>query len=369
MLEGCTPFPAEFAERYVRAGIWRDETIPHAIAKAALERADSIAVADSTRSLSYSQLIAEAGALAALLSRNGIARNDRVIVQLPNCVEFATLTIACLEVGALPVMALPAFRQAELDYLVSFADAKAIAIAPAHRSFNHAALSRDLRVRFPQMKTILSTAPSDGCISMREASGARLEVGSSDGDPFDVALFLLSGGTTGMPKLIPRTHADYLYNARASAVACGLTSESRILLALSAEHNFPLACPGLLGALLTGARAFFSQSTRAIDLANTIQRERITHLPCVPALAIGLLDLPESSRSKLASLRVITVGAQRLQEPTARALKRAFPHLVVQQVLGMAEGLLCYTSLNEREEAAFTTQGSPLSPADEIRIV
>jgi 2,3-dihydroxybenzoate-AMP ligase len=92
MLEGCTPFPAEFAERYVRAGIWRNETIPQAIAKTALERADSIAVEDSTRSLSYSQLIAEAGAVAALLSRNGIARNDRVIVQLPNCVDFATPT-------------------------------------------------------------------------------------------------------------------------------------------------------------------------------------------------------------------------------------------------------------------------------------
>ena len=117
-------------------------------------------------------------------------------------------------------------------------------------------------------------------------------------DPFDVALFLLSGGTTGMPKLIPRTHADYLYNARASAVAMRSHTESRILVALPAEHNFPLACPGLLGALLTGARAFFSQSAKAVDLANIIQRERITHLPCVPALAIGLLDLPESSRAE-----------------------------------------------------------------------
>src|SRR5258708_17634291 len=194
-------------------------------------------------------------------------------------------------------------------------------------------------------------------------------IGSSVGDPFDVALFLLSGGTTGMPKLIPRTHADYLYNARASAVATGLTAESRILIALPAEHNFPLACPGLIGALLAGARAVFTQSTKAADLANIIEREQITHLPCVPALAIALLDLPQSSRGKLASLRVITIGGQRLQEPTARALKRAFPHLVVQQVLGMAEGLLCYTSLDERDEVAFTTQGRPLSPADEIRIV
>src|SRR6202035_844107 len=99
MLEGCTPFPADFAERYVREGIWRDETIPQAIAKATLEHPDSVAVSDSTRSLTYSQLVAEAGSIAALLSRNGIEPNDRIVIQLPNCVEFATLMLACLEIG------------------------------------------------------------------------------------------------------------------------------------------------------------------------------------------------------------------------------------------------------------------------------
>ncbi|MGA7870852.1 MAG: AMP-binding protein [Candidatus Binatus sp.] len=369
MLEGCTPFPADFAERYVRAGVWRGETIPQAIARTACERPDSTAVGDATGSLTYSQLLGEAGRLAALLSSCGIARNDRVVIQLPNGIEFAALTIACLEIGALPVMALPAFRRAELEYLVSFSDAKAIAIAPEYRGFDHVALARELKSRLPVLKSILSTAPADGCVRLRADDGSSRAIGSSAGDPFDVALFLLSGGTTGMPKLIPRTHADYLYNARESAAASGLTSESRILIALPAEHNFPLACPGLLGALLTGGRTFFSQSTKAEELASIIERERITHLPCVPAVAIAILDLPHSSRASFASLRVITVGGQRLQEPAARALKSAFPHLVVQQVLGMSEGLLCYTRLDERDDVAFTTQGRPLSPADEIRIV
>jgi 2,3-dihydroxybenzoate-AMP ligase len=365
MLEGCTPFPAEFAERYVREGIWRRETISNAIAKAAANRPDSIAVTDATRSLSYSQLLDEAGSVAALLSRNGIERNDRIIIQLPNCVEFATLTLACLEIGAIPVMALPAFRRAELEYLLSFSKAKAIAIAPEYRGFDHAALARELKPRL-----IFSTTSAAGCVSMREHFASPRAIGSSNSDdPFEVALFLLSGGTTGLPKLIPRTHADYLYNARESAAATGLTFDSRILIALPCEHNFPLACPGMLGAMLIGARNVFTQSLAAADLASTIEREQITHLPCVPAIAIALLNLPSSSRTQLASLRVITIGGQRLQEPTARALKRSFPHLIVQQVLGMAEGLLCYTRLDERDEISFTTQGRPLSRADEIRIV
>jgi 2,3-dihydroxybenzoate-AMP ligase len=266
-------------------------------------------------------------------------------------------------------MALPAFRKAELAYLVSFANAKAIAIASEYRGFDHATLARELTSELPVLKSIFSTALSAGCVSLRALGAKCHQIGSSQADPYDVALFLLSGGTTGMPKLIPRTHADYLYNARESAMVSGLTNESRILVALPAEHNFPLACPGLLGALLVGARAVFCQSTKPADLAQIISRERITHLPCVPTIAIGLLDLPASASAELDSLQVITVGGQRLQEHTARSLKRAFPHLAVQQVLGMAEGLLCYTRLDDQENVTFATQGRALSPADEIRIV
>ena len=368
MLEGCTPFPSEFAERYIREGVWRAETIPQAIVNAGRRRPDAIALVDSTRSITFSQLLDEAGRLAALLDREGIVRGDRVVIQVPNCIDFATFTVACLEIGAIPIMALPAFRKAELAYLVSFANAKAIAIAPDYRGFDHAALARELKSELPVLKSIFSTAPSAACVSLESATGCH-QIGSAQADPYDVALFLLSGGTTGMPKLIPRTHTDYLYNARESAMVSDLTNESRILVALPAEHNFPLACPGLLGALLVGARAVFCQSTKPADLAQIISREQITHLPCVPAIAIGLLDLPASARAELDSLQVITVGGQRLQEHTARSLKRAFPHLAVQQVLGMAEGLLCYTRLDDQENVTFTTQGRALSPADEIRIV
>jgi 2,3-dihydroxybenzoate-AMP ligase len=372
MLEGCTPYPPEFADRYVRAGHWRPETIPQAIAAAAAKthklHPEAIAVADSHRRVSFAELIAEASRFAGLLAYHGIKRGERIIVQLPNCVEFASFLLGCLEVGALPVMALPAFRRAELEYLCSLTEARAIAIAPEYRGFDHAALARQLKRSQLQLETIFSTAPADGCICIQQRAGDPLEISARRHDPFDVALFLLSGGTTGLPKLIPRTHADYLYNAREAAAACGLDRGSRILLALPAEHNFPLSSPGLLGALLTGAMTVYSQATHAAELAVTIERERITHLPCVPTISLSLLELPEGARRSLESLRVISVGGQRLQEPTARALKKAFPRLKVQQVFGMAEGLVCYTSLDDPDEVAFATQGRPLSGDDEIRI-
>jgi 2,3-dihydroxybenzoate-AMP ligase len=373
MLEGCVPYPPAAAARYIREGYWRRETIAEAIAAAAAEcerdRPGHAAVCDSSRRLSYGALMREAAGFAAVLSRHGLEAGDRIIVALPNCVEFASLFIACAQVGAIPVMALPALRRVELEYLASHSEARAIAIAPEYRGFDYAALARELRDAVPHLEMIFSTAPADGCIELAKVPGRTEAPAARSGDPFDVALLLLSGGTTGLPKLIPRTHADYLYNAREAAKLCGLGRDSRILLALPAEHNFPLACPGLLGALLSGATAIFAQSRRAADLAAAIERERVTHFPCVPTLAIAILDLPESERRALASLKVITVGGAKLGEPTARALKHALPDLRVQQVLGMAEGLLCYTRLDDPEPIAFGTQGRPLSAADEIRIV
>jgi 2,3-dihydroxybenzoate-AMP ligase len=368
MLEGCTEFPAEFVDRYIRDGYWKAETIAEAVAASAHMHPDSIAVVDQNRALRFSQLIEEAAGLASIIEQNGLRRGDRIVIQLSNCVEFASLFLACMETGVIPVMALPAFRRAELEYLISFSDARAIAIAPEYRGFDHAGLARELAQDIPALEMIFASVPAAGCVHLSSVSQHR-KLGAHRSDPNEVALFLLSGGTTGMPKLIPRTHADYLYNARCAAEVCALTSESRILLALPAEHNFPLACPGLLGAMLVGASAIFSQSTRAEDLAEIVHREKITHLPCVPTLAIALSDLPDASRDMIRSLRVVTVGGQKLQEPAARKFQQKYPWITIQQVFGMAEGLLCYTHLDDATEIAFTTQGRPLSSADEIKIV
>ena len=373
MPDGWTQYPAEDAERYVREGYWRRETIAQAIGAAArrhaAERPDAIAVADGQRKLGFAAVLREAARVAALLESRGIVRGDRIIVQLPNCVEFVTLMLACAEIGAVPVMALPALRRAELEHLITLASPAAIAVAPQFRGFDHAALARELRGRSADLRTIFTTEPADETISLDSAVEPRGEIGSRGGDPFDLAILLLSGGTTGLPKLIPRTHADYLCGAAAAAPVCGITTESRVLIALPVEHHFALGAPGLVGALITGATTILSESAQAADIVRIAAVEKATHLPCVPALAISILLLPENARDGLENLHVITVGGQRLQEPTARELRRVFPNLRVQQVLGMTEGVLCYTRLDEGDDLACTTQGRPASPGDEIRVV
>jgi 2,3-dihydroxybenzoate-AMP ligase len=184
-----------------------------------------------------------------------------------------------------------------------------------------------------------------------------------------VAVFLLSGGTTGLPKLIARTHDDYAYNASRSAEVAGLDAGSVYLVSLPASHNFPLACPGILGTLLAGGRVVLLPSPEPARAFAAIEAEHVTHTAVVPAVAARWLDYAATrGAGQLAALRVLQVGGARLADELARKVRPVLG-ATLQQVFGMAEGLLNYTRLDDPEEVICTTQGRPLSPADEVRLV
>jgi non-ribosomal peptide synthetase component E (peptide arylation enzyme) len=95
----------------------------------------------------------------------------------------------------------------------------------------------------------------------------------------------------------------------------------------------------------------------------------VTHLELVPALLIRWLNDPAFQPSKLATLRVINTGGHRLQPEVKRRCESMLPGCKVQEVLGMAEGLLCYVRLDDADEVRYETAGRPVSELDELRIV
>jgi mycobactin salicyl-AMP ligase len=187
-------------------------------------------------------------------------------------------------------------------------------------------------------------------------------------DPGLPAVLLVSGGTTGAPKLIPRTHDDYVYNTTASAELCRLTHDDVYLVTLPAAHNFPLACPGILGAMTVGATIVFSTDPSPEAAFATIARHGVTVTALVPALAKLWAQACDWEPVTPKTLRLLQVGGARLEPEDARRIRAALtPGL--QQVFGMAEGLLNYTRLDDPPEVVEDTQGRPLSAADELRIV
>jgi len=388
--EHTVPWPEAAVARYIAGGYWAGIPLGDLMRAAADRTPDAPAVTDLAAGLrlTYAELADRADALAGRLFGLGLAPGDRIVVQLPNGWEFVVLTLACLRAGIVPVMALPAHRRNELSYLAAHSEAAAIAVADEHRGFDHQALAIGLGdgVRAatggPWHVLVAGDVIAPGSIDLRElcvppddAAVARARLDALAPGSRDVAVFLLSGGTTGLPKLIARTHDDYAYNARASAAVAGVDASTRYLVSLPAGHNFPLACPGILGTLLAGGTVVMLPSPGPEGAFAAIAAEGVTHTAVVPAVAGRWLEhaagsgaRPGTGAGPLASLRVLQVGGARIADELARRIEPVLGARL-QQVFGMAEGLLNYTRLDDPPDVICATQGRPLCPADEVRLV
>ncbi len=184
-----------------------------------------------------------------------------------------------------------------------------------------------------------------------------------------MAFFLLSGGTTvAAPKLIPRTHNDYAYQARAAAELVSLTEDDVYLAALPAEFNFTFGCPGIVGTLSVGGTVVLVENMGPAECLAVIGRERVTITSVVTAVAQLWLDVLPTVQADLSSLHLVQIGGAPVHRATAERIGPEFG-CRVQQVFGMAEGPLTLTRPADPDETVLTTQGRPLSPDDEIRMV
>lgn len=363
-------WPEEFAARYRAAGWWRGETFGGMLRDRAAEHPDRIAIVDPAgdRRWTYGELDHRADRLAAGLLARGIAKGDKVVVQLPNIAEFFETVFALFRIGALPVFALPAHRETEIRYFCEFTEAAAYVIPAEHGGFDYRDLAAKVLADVPTLRHVFVAAGDPG--AFEALSDVPVDPVTVPDPPAssDLAFLQLSGGSTGVPKLIPRTHDDYIYSLRGSNELCAVDADSVYLVALPAAHNFPLSSPGSLGALHAGARVVLCPQPSPEAAFPLIESEGVTITGLVPPLALVWTEAAPSSTYDLSSLEVLLVGGAKFSEEAARRVRPALG-CTLQQVFGMAEGLVNYTRLDDPDETIVTTQGRPISPDDEIRIV
>jgi mycobactin salicyl-AMP ligase len=356
-LDGFVPFPSQRAADYRAAGYWTGRRLDSVLRDAATHWPDRVAVIDGTGGHTYAELDGLADRAAAGLRDMGIAPGQRVLLQLPNSCRFALTLFGLLRAGAIPVMCLPGHRLAELSHFAEVSQAVAVVITETAGGFDYRAMADQL-VRTHPMRIITELPTESG----------RGTPSSVNVDTASPALLLVSGGTTGAPKLIPRTHDDYVYNFTASAELCGLTRDDVYLVTLPAAHNFPLACPGILGAMSVGATTVFTTDPSPEAAFATIAQHGVTMTALVPPLAKLWAQACEWERQRPTRLRLLQVGGAKLGPDDARQIRATLtPGL--QQVFGMAEGLLNYTRLDDPADIVDNTQGRPLSTHDEVRVV
>ena len=187
-----------------------------------------------------------------------------------------------------------------------------------------------------------------------------------------VAFFQLSGGSTGTPKLIPRTHNDYFYSIRQSVVICELSTDCIYLCALPAPHNFTLSSPGALGVFYAGGTVVVGPDPSPASCFKLISQHQVTLTSLVPpALHLWLNEIasdPKQHCAALSSLKMIQVGGAKLSATIAEKVDTVLG-CQLQQVFGMAEGLVNYTHSTDDQWHINNTQGTPMSPSDEIKIL
>lgn len=361
-------WPDDLAELYRRRGYWRGETFSDVLRRQAAERPQALAVVGGDRRWTYADLLARAETAAAGFLALGLNPGERVVVHLPNVPEFLTVIFGLFRAGLIPVYALPAHRLTEIVHFARKAEASAYVAVDRFEGFDYRELARQLQTEAPGVRHSVIVGEAEELAAFADFRPDPSLLPTKDANPSSVAFLQISGGSTGLSKLIPRTHDDYLYSVRDSAGICALTADSVYLTALPAAHNFPMSSPGFLGALYVGATVVMSPSPSPDACFPLIEREGVTITGLVPPLALLWLQAAPKTSHDLSSLQVLQVGGAKFLPEAARRVR---PELgcTLQQVFGMAEGLVNYTRLDDPERVIVETQGRPISPDDEILIL
>jgi 2,3-dihydroxybenzoate-AMP ligase len=367
-LQGVVPFPPEFAQRYREKGYWQDKSLAAEFSLVFQKYESKVALVDGDRQYTYGDIDRITDNLALNLLELGLKPLDRVVPALPNIAEFVLLYFALQKISGIPIAALVTHRFAEINQFVQLSGATTVVYPERQSDFEFEPMIKRVQTENPHLKFCIPL-PFLKQLIEKPATLPRSRLGEIKIDPTDPCIFQLSGGTTGIPKLIPRTHNDYAYNSRTAAPVCGVTGDSVLLLALPIAHNLPLACPGIQGYFFQGGKVVLSPTTRPEEMFKLIEKHAVTHIKVVPALLIRLINDPMIGKYHLSTVKIIQSGGQRMQPEVRLKTHQLIPSCFVQENFGMSEGMLFFVRLDDPQEVKLETCGRPICADDEVLLL
>jgi len=361
---------------YRTHGWWTGVTLGDVIDKTADVFPDKEGLVDDRSRLTFAEVRANVDRLALGLIDLGIKKGDAVLLQLPNWAEYVYSYFAMQKIGAIPVILISGYKQLEVGHLANLTQAKAWIVPEKYRKIDYTSFMGDVRNANPQLKNIIFVR------SERKANGDAInfeslldrEVTAKDKNrlelakplPADVCHVVPSGGTTGLPKGIPRTHNDYICNVEYLHRGWEMNTTDACLVIVPVGHN--LAVLNVVGSLLFAYKLVLSDSTRPADICKLIGDEKITYMPSVPSLVRRIMEAPEMGDFDLTSLRKISAGGEPSTPDLIQEVYRKL-HCTYINEFGMTEGLLCRSTLTDDIETICSTVGRPTCPYDEVRII
>jgi 2,3-dihydroxybenzoate-AMP ligase len=364
------------AEKYAKYRWWLGMTLGDVLNKAADVFPEKEAVVDDRGRLTYAELRKRVDRFAAGLVKLGIEKGDAVLLQLPNWSEFVSSYFALQRIGAVPVLLISGYKQLEVSHLADLTEAKAWIVPEVYRKVDYRSFIGEVRKKNPGLKHVISvrgkgnegvfTAPLEDLIGQESTILDQDRLSNRRPEPTDIAHIIPSGGTTGLPKGIPRTHNDYLCNVEYLHKAGEMNTKDVCLLIVPIGHN--LALLNVVGAIFWGYKLVLLDSTRPEDICSVIQSEKVTYVPTVPSLVKRVIEIDQLGNYDLTSLKKISAGGEPSPPDLIREVYRKLGCTYINE-FGMSEGLLCRTKLTDDVETICNTVGKPCCPYEEAKIL
>ena len=356
-------FPPELVADYRAKGYWGTRTIGEELHAVALQHPDIEAIVDAESRLTYRELDERSDAIAQRLLDLGLRSGDPVILQIGNTVESVAAFYAMTKMGAVPVCSLIPFGHHEIDAIAHIVGARAHLVqvdVPGKDLVAFALEVKDVVSSMEFVLTIRGAAPGAHRVDdAPQAPPVAVAV-----DPDAIGVMQLSGGTTGTPKAIPRLHAEYWYNGRATAGRWGYTTGSRVAHFLPLVHNAGVHA-ALFPAHAVGATVVLGATWSPDIVLETLERERVEFFGTMATLIPSIMEDPRFDGAMKHVRRLgyaLAAPDDLFDQLTARGVQ-------VCQFYGMSEGLICSMPTDAPEQMRRDTVGYPLSVDDELKLI
>ena len=312
-----------------------DVSITEYVLRHAVRLGDTPALIDGPtgRTLTYRQLADAVRRAAAGLARLGLRKGDVLAIYSPNLPEYAVVFQAVAMLGAINTTANPLYTAGELATQLRDSKARFLVTVPAFLDKAREAASQS------GIEEIFVFGAAEGARSFGELLQAGDQPPAVRIDArHDIVALPYSSGTTGLPKGVMLTHANLVANlcqceGMANFEAFG---EGDVTVAvLPFFHIYGMVVIMMLG-LAGGGTIVSMPRFDLMEFLGVVQKYRVTILPLVPPIVLGLVKHPAVAQFDLSSVRLVFSGAAPLGEDIARALATKLGCPVVQGY-GMTE--------------------------------
>jgi 2,3-dihydroxybenzoate-AMP ligase/mycobactin salicyl-AMP ligase len=382
VLKGVTPFPKEFIDQYYQKRWWFGITLGEMLDRSCDLYSHKEALVAGEVRLTYQQLREKTDRAALAFLELGMTKLDRVLLQIPNWAEFVYAYYGLHKIGAIPVMCIPRFSQREMEHFCEVTEAKAWVVPQRYEKIDYLPMIKAFKAHPFFLKYILVIESSgqkeeslpEGTLSfnglLEKVDLKRYPKDTFQSfrpDPDEICHLMPTGGSTGLPKLVPRTHNDFFCNFDYRAKAWERSPHDITLIATPITHNMAIEV-SMNPTFLNGGKVVMIPSTHPKEILRAIEKERVTTMILVVAQLQQIVDYPDLNQYDLSSLQVIAGAGSHVP---AELIKKIYEKLGCKfyNVFGMSEGPCTQTRYDDPDDVIFHTVGWPVCPYDEFKVI